>query len=299
MNALIRAIKYTPYQTLSMMLVLTLSLFLILSAVASMMFAYSFLNYLEGRPNVIVYFQLKTPESTIMDAKRVIQNTSLTTQVKYISSNEALSIYKKFNADDPELFELINAENLPASLEIRAIKPEHLNQIANIMKSQAGVEDVQFQKTTITRLLSFTKGMRATATTLIIVLLIISTLVLMTLTAFKIALKKDEIYLLQLLGATKDYIIGPYLSEAFMAGLVSAFLAWGVFFMIIVYLEPNVSNFFLGVNSLSTPLLKQLGIITYPPNWLFYFSTFVIASFLGVATSLLGTFLAAYRYIRG
>jgi len=298
MNKIFNSLARTPYQTISTFLILTLSLFLILMAVASTMFSYSFLNYLDGRPNVRVYFELKTTESDIMSVRKMLLGTGLTSSVRYVSSNEALALYKKFNTAEPELFDLITADNLPASLEIKANKPTDLTQIANIARNQPFVNDVQFQKNTLARLLTFTSGLRALTTTLVVALLSITLIILMTLTAFKIALKKDEIYLLQLLGASRTYIISPYLKESVFMGLLSSFIAWGVFFLIIILLESNLANFFLGITNLTSPLLKQIGVITYPPNAGFFLLTFSLASILGVLTSLLGTYLASTRYIK-
>ena len=92
MNKIFNSLARTPYQTISTFLILTLSLFLILMAVASTMFSYSFLNYLDGRPNVRVYFELKTTESDIMSVRKMLLGSRLTSSVRYVASNGACAL---------------------------------------------------------------------------------------------------------------------------------------------------------------------------------------------------------------
>src|SRR3990167_9827802 len=100
---------------------------------------------------------------------------------------------------------MVSAEILPASLEVKAEKPEYLAEIATSLKKQPGIDEVVFQKDIVDKLLIFTKVVRRISLFILILLLAITFIVLMTTTAFKISLKKDEIELLRLLGALTFY----------------------------------------------------------------------------------------------
>ena len=67
-------------------------------------------------------------------------------------------------------------------------------------------------------------------------LMFTSIVVLVTTTAFKIALKKDEIELLGLLGASKFYIRKPFLEEGIFFGLVSGTLAFATFYLSLIHI---------------------------------------------------------------
>src|SRR3989338_2001577 len=143
-------------------------------------------------------------------------NSNQIQSIKYVSKDEAYKIYKELNKDNPLLLEMVSSDILPASLEIFAKNPTDLPKIATYLKKQPGIDEVNFQKDIVDKLLSLTDVLRKTAIIFFIFLICLSILVLLTTTLFKIALKKDEIELLRLLGASNLYIKIPFLLEAIL-----------------------------------------------------------------------------------
>ena len=225
MSALGTAFKRTPYQTFAALLVLFFSLFLIAIIINSVSFMYGLLNYVETRPQVTVYFQNTANESQIFALRDDLMKSGKVASIKYISKQEAFKIYKDLTKDNPLLIEMTSASILPASLEIYAKEPAYLPQIADYLKGKPAVDEVQFQKIIVDRLLSLTTAVKFATLVMVSFLVLMATIVIVATTSFKIALRKDEIEILQLLGASRFYIIKPFLSEGFMIGLISAVLA--------------------------------------------------------------------------
>src|SRR3989338_3030048 len=120
MNEVLTSLRRTPYQTFAALSVLFFTLLLSGLLFISLTFLQGLLNYVETRPRVIVYFQVKADDAQISAVKEKIKNTNKTTEIKYVSKEAAFEIYKEFTKNDPLLLEMTSAEILPASLEIDA-----------------------------------------------------------------------------------------------------------------------------------------------------------------------------------
>jgi len=216
------SIKRTPFQSAASFLVLFFSLFLTFFLLFSLAFFEGILAYLETRPQIIAYFQPKTNENEIFKIRDELISSGKVLSIKYTNQREAFENYKKMNQDNPLLLEMVSADILPPSLEIYAKKPIFLPQIAEYLKKQASVDEVQFQKDILDRLLTLTSILRKISLTFFIYLFLMTTTVLVTITHFKIALKKEEIEILNLLGASHSYIRRPFLKEAFFMAIFAS-----------------------------------------------------------------------------
>lgn len=297
MNSVLTSIRRTPYQSGAAFLVLFFTLFVSTFLFMSLVFLYGLLGYVESRPQVTAYFQNKTTQEEILKIRTELINSQKVQSVKYVSKEEAFSIYQKLNKDNPLLLEMVSADVLPPSLEIFAKKPEYLAQIAEYLKKQPGVDEVNFQKDIVDRLLTLTSILRKTTIIFFAFLLFMSMIVLTTTTLFKIALKKDEIELMRLLGATGLYIKKPFLLEGllfgFMASCVSFLLLAGLLF----YIKPFLSSYLIGIPQLGFSIW-QWQFAIWPINIAFLTITFVLSSLFGIGIATFASLLATQKYLK-
>jgi len=271
------SIKRTPFQSSASFLVLFFSLFLTFFLLFSLAFFEGILAYLETRPQIIAYFQPKTNENEIFKIRDELVSSGKVLSIKYTNQKEAFENYKKMNQDNPLLLEMVSADILPPSLEIYAKKPIFLPKIAEYLKKQASVDEVQFQKDILDRLLTLTSILRKISLTFFIYLFLMTTTVLITITHFKIALKKEEIEILNLLGASHSYIRRPFLKEAFFMAIFASIFAFSIILAILFYLQPFLNSYLQGISSLSLNILN-LNLLIWPINWSFLSMTFLITS---------------------
>jgi len=296
MKEIIKSIKRAPYQSLTAFLVLFFTLFLSTALFISITFLQSLLNYVETRPQVTVYFQTKTTPDNIFKVRDDLQASGKVLSIKYISQEEAFNIYKSLNKDNPLLLEMVTADILPASLEIYAKKPIFLPEIAEYLKKQPGVDEVVFQKDIVNRLLSLTNVVRKLGIGFFAFLIFMAVVVLMTTASFKIALKKDEIQLIQLLGAKKSYIRRPFLFEGAFFGLTASLISFLIIAGVLAYFNPSLGSYLKGIPSLSLNLeFYQLPV--WPLNLIFIAVTFSLSAFFGIGIALLSTYLATNKYL--
>lgn len=297
MNEILTSIRRTPYQSLAAFLILFFTLFLSTVMFISLSFLYGLLGYVETRPQVTVYFQTNTTQSEIFKVRDKLTNSDKVESIKYVSKEEAYKIYKQLNKDNPLLLEMVTSDILPASLEIFAKKPSYLPELAEFLKKEAGVDEVNFQKDILDRLLVLTDILRKTTIVFFGFLIFLAILVLTTTTLFKIALKKDEIELLKLLGASNFYIKKPFLLEALLFGSTAATGSFLIILGLLFSFKPFFDSYLKDITQLKLSLYIT-HLTVWPVNLTFLSLAFLLSLFFGVGIAIFATLLATQKYLK-
>ncbi len=292
-----KTIRRTPYQSLASFLILFFTLLLSLFFFNLTSFFNGVLQYVESKPQVTVYFETSIDEKDISQIRKEIQDTGKVQSIKYISKQDALEIYRGLNKDNPLLLEMVSADILPASLEIYAKEPQFLAEIAAKLKDKVGVDEIVFQRDIIDKLLSLTTLLRRVSLAILAFLLVIAFIVLMTTSAFKIALKKEEIELLQYLGASKFYVRKPFLFEGVMFGLTSATLAFGIFYGLYFYFAPFLQSYLTGIDKLEFFNLGQYNLYVWPASIQYVGLSYIATAAFGMLIGFIGNYLSTSKYI--
>lgn len=277
-------IRRSPYQAIAAILTMTLTFFVAAIFLLTALGSQAVLSYFEKKPQITAFFADTKTEEDIRLLDEKLKTTGKVEATRYISKEEALSIYREQNKNDPLLLEMVTADILPASLEISAREPKHLEDLAKILKEELGIEDVIYQKDVIESLISWTQALRTGGAILVSVLGTVSLLVLLTVIGMKIALRREEIEILKLLGATNWYVRWPFLLEGGLYGLIAAFLAWSASYLLLLYSTPFLITFLSGIPLLPVSILFMLG----------FLASMLVSGFLVGA---LGSFLALLRYL--
>jgi len=101
----------------------------------------------------------------------------------------------------------------------------------------------------------------------------------------KVALRRQEVEILQLIGATRWFIGAPFVFEGIFYGVLGAVLGWLGGILLLLYSTPFLVEFLSGIPMLPVPLMFVLAILGGE----------ILA---GVIIGSLGSFLAARRYFK-
>lgn len=280
-----RNIRRTPFQALaaSMVMLLTflaLMIFVILAAGSQ-----TTLRYFESKPQVIAFFKEGTTSQDVSTIETALQQESRVIKTKFISKEEALQIYRDRNKNDPALLELVTANILPASLEISTRTPEDLQPIADILKREPVVSEVIVPEDVVQTLTSVTRIIRFVGGATVGFLMAFATLVIVMIIGFKIRLKRNEIEIMRLLGASSSFIRNPFILEGMFYGLTGAFLAWLISYGLLWYFTPFLQGYLGEVKLLPVDPLFMLTLLG---------GSFMVALLVGG----LGSFAAVRRYLK-
>lgn len=238
-----RNIRRTPFQALaaSMVMFLTflaLQIFVILAAGSQ-----SSLRYFESKPQVIIFFKEGTTTQDVSAIENALHSDTKVTKTKFVSKDEALQIYREKNKNDPTLLELVTANILPASLEISTKDPQDLALIADILKREPVVSEVIVPEDVVATLTSVTRIIRVVGGATVGFLMVFALLVIVMIIGFKIRLKRNEIEIMRLLGASGSFIRNPFIWEGMFYGVVGAVSAWTFCYILLWYFTPFLQGY--------------------------------------------------------
>jgi len=278
-------IRRSPYQSLAAVMIM----FLTLLAIGIFGFlsygSFVVLKHFESKPEITVFFKDEKGREEIRSLEKRLDQSDKVAETKYVSKEDALAIYKEMFKNDPILLEMVTANILPASLEISATEARFLADINEIIKKEENIEEVVYQKDIVDNLLKVTTAIRLVGLTVIAYLTFTSILVIITIIGMKISTRREEIGIMQLIGAKNWYIRAPFILEGIIYGVVGAVLASGVCVGISFYGADKVAGFFKGV-----PLLPLPGI--------FYLGLFGAELAIGAFIGGIGSLIVVWRYLR-
>ncbi len=185
------------------------------------------------------------------------------TSVQIVTQAQALDMYRKENSDDPLLIELVTADILPASIEVKTRKLENLESIRAQLDAEETVEEVIFQQDVITTLKKWTAGVRAGGILAVSILAIVSFLSITIVIALKATNQKNTISIFRLLGATQGFVKLPFVLEGTIYGVMGCLIGWILSFVTIVFALPQIQTYLGDLLPLSIPptlLAIQLGL---------------------------------------
>ncbi len=284
-NNVKRNIRRTPYQALAAVMVMFVTFLTLLLFVLLALGSQQILQHYESKPQAIAFFKDSTQEADILAIQKALQSTGKVNSLKYVSKDEALQIYRERNQSNPTLLELVTANILPSSLEISTYSPGDLAQIAEILKKEPVVEEVVYPEDVVQSLTNATAIVRTVGSAAVGFLILFAFLVILMVIGFKIRLKRTEIEIMKLLGASTWFIRAPFLLEGIFYGAVGAFFAWITSYAFLWYLAPFIEGYITDVKLLPVSPLVMLSLLGV---------TMLVAVIIG----LLGSFGAVRRYLK-
>jgi cell division transport system permease protein len=120
---------------------------------------------------------------------------------------------------------------LPDTLRLKLSNPEQVREIAQRVGRLEGVESVEYGGALTEQLVRVLAGLRIAAYILIGLLLINTLFSVMGTIRLSIENRRDELRVMQLVGATRSFIQGPFVAEGILLTLFSGLVALGLGFL--------------------------------------------------------------------
>ena len=148
---------------------------------------------------------------------------------EYVSKAEALTRFKKTFGDLAAAMDGAGDNPLPASLEVR-LRPgpgasAAVDALGNQLRQMPGVADVRFDRQWLNRVMSAITIIRGVGLVLGAILTIAAALTVANVVRLALYARRDELEIMQLVGAPQAFINGPFVMEGVLQGGVGALLA--------------------------------------------------------------------------
>lgn len=279
-------IRRSPFQALAACMTMFMTFFALGLFVTLAWGSQLVLKHYESKPQVIAFFKDGTTEKDISAIQNALSKDERITKIKYVSKEDALKIYQTQNKEDPNLLELVTANMLPPSIEISTKFPEDLKPIAQIIKIEPVVSDILLPEDVVKNLTTYTSAVRIIGLFIVSYLGVFSLLIIIMIISFKIRLKKDEIEIMRLIGASNNFIRAPFLLEGIFYGVVGAVSSWVFIYILLWYITPFVQGY----------IGSELKLLPIDPIFMLELLSLEIIS--SVIIGALGSYGAVRRYLK-
>ncbi len=165
----------------------------------------------------------------------------------YIGQDETWVEFQRYFADEPEILELVEADQLPTSFEVSPYEAEvdSIQSLADEIEILAGVEEVEFASDNIKAISTFSRGSSQIMLFAALLSAVAAAMLMYNSIRTAVFARRREIEVMRLVGATKWFIRIPFMLEGLMQGVIGAFLS-----IFAVYgLNRAFDNFFGGLDS--------------------------------------------------
>ncbi len=149
--------------------------------------------------------------------------------VEYVSKERAL---QRFRTDFPELIDVTSslAQNpFPAAFEIRlrteASDASAVDDLTTGLAGRDGVADVRYDRRWLTRLIGIVTTARIAAAVIALVLMLGAAFTVAAVVRLSLHARREELDIMQLVGAPFSYIRGPFIVEGLLLGGAGAAMA--------------------------------------------------------------------------
>jgi len=283
--------------SLSAVLVMVVTLFIISSVIFTGALLDHTLENLREKVDVSVNIVTTAIEDEILTLKAQVENLPEVESVKYISADLALEQYKERHKEDQKILaalDELNGNPLGAALNIKAKAPSQYESIQvfldqNYPAGELGsiIETVNYARKQeaiekLNLIINAGEQFGIIVTVLFVILSVVITLNTIRLAMF---ISKDEIRIMNLVGADRSYIKGPFLVAGALYGVVSSLLVLILLYPVTFYIGPKISTLFFDLN-LFNYYLQNFG------------QMFLIIFFSGIFIGAFSSFIAIHQYLK-
>jgi len=234
-----------------------------------------------------VFLEDDLEDETLNVIEEVTRDNEGVVSIMFQSKEQALELFKTDWGDQAYLLEGLEDKNpLPDSYIIQVENLEYAENIVNSIKTLDGVEEVKYDKDVIDKLIMFADYIRFGGIIIIAVLVFVSVFIISNTIKLTVASRRREINIMKYVGATNNYIRGPFIIEGILFGIIGAVIS-------IIIVNFGYEYFFDLVNE---RLYSLFTVFLVAPK-LIFIDIAIIFSAIGIGIGALGSLVSLKRFL--
>lgn len=215
----------------------------------------------ENAIGITVFFTDDATDERIAEIGGLIKKRVEVSDVKYISAEEAWEEYRDiYFAEAPELADGFKDDNPLIKSSHYEIYLNDLNMqqtFVSYLKSLDGVRKVNYSESTASTLTDFAKMVGYVSVVIIVILLAVGIFLISNTVMIGITVRREEIRIMKLIGATDIFVRFPFIIEGIVIGLMGAIVPvlalMLIYQKVIIYLMAQFQSFTSKVTFISSP----------------------------------------------
>lgn len=234
---------------------------------------------MKDKIDITIYFR---PNTSAENLEKLTEEIKKDPNIKSVETSTSEEEYKKFleeNADSDEVLDILDEEmtklmigKMQSTMRIKVYNVDDLTSVKSIVedgelfqtytdKEKAPTYDVN--RAEIATITSWARIARTSGIILAAVFLVISILIIFSTIRMAIFSRREEIYMMKLVGADKSFIRGPFLVEAEICGVIAGIVAATASYFGFKFLAPKLAGYGIDVSSISDILESNKLIIVF------------------------------------
>jgi cell division transport system permease protein len=232
--------------------VMVVALSIMLTAVVLNVTARNAIKVLSKNLKVSVYLKDGSSDAQRSQLESAIKANMYTANIEYKSQDQAKREFVDSFQNDSQLIEgfaLVGQDALPASFEVSVTDLAHMSDIESVVRKDQFanvVDSVTLGKTDAKKTIDRAAGIQDFITTASIVsasiFAAVSVLIIFNTIRMAIFTRGEEIRIMKLIGATPNFIRGPFLVEACLYGVIAGIIALSAVYAMIFSIGGKVAS---------------------------------------------------------
>jgi cell division transport system permease protein len=180
--------------------------------------------------DLAIYLRDDASPEQVSAITEMVARSGLAASVQQLTKDDARREFVRTFPDLAGTAAGLDRNPFPASLEVRLntqaqSTPSAVDTFVTTVNGTAGVADVRYDRRWLARLAAVVRVVRSVGVLIVTLLAVASALTVASVVRLAAAARRDEIEIMQLVGAPVAYIRGPFIAEGLLQGGIGAVLA--------------------------------------------------------------------------
>lgn len=261
-------------------LVMTVTLVILLITVGASLILSATADAMRDKIDITIYFKPGTSLEALDEMATIIRTDN---NVRSIEISDSVMEYQRFlddNADNEDLMAALNDEEMnqimlntmQATMRIKVYDPEDLSELRHIVNTTEVIQETideemeptyDVNRAEIATITSWANVAKNGGLILGAVFLVISILMIFNTIRMAIFSRREEIYMMKLVGADTGFIRGPFVVEALICGVISGIVAGTIAFFLYQLLAPSLSSYGINIASVAAYMETSRLVLVY------------------------------------
>ena len=250
------------------------------------------LDNAESNVCITVFFDDGMPEEEIKALGDKIGKLEVVAKLEYTSPEEAWEIFKvEYLKGHEELADAFADDNPLADSASYTIYLKDISMqkdLVNYLRTMEGIRQVNESEVLAESFSGFGKLVAYVSAGIIIILFAVSIFLISNTVTVGITVRKEEIYIMKIIGATDFFVRFPFIVEGIIIGLLGAAIPLGIIYFVYNYVVKYVTDTFAILS----------GIMDFVSIDTIYKSLLPVGLILGIGIGFLGSSVTVRRHIK-
>lgn len=259
--------------------VMAITLIILFVTVVASVILTSTAEMMKDKIDITIYLKPGLSEQVLSELESEIKKDPNVKTVEVSNSEEEYEKFLKENEDSDEIIDVLDDEmkslmiaKMQGTMRIKVYDVDDLSSIKAIVEEDEGFKEYvdkekaptyDVNQAEIATITSWARIARTGGIILAAVFLVISILIIFSTIRMAIFSRREEIYMMKLVGAEKSFIRGPFLIEAEICGIIAGLIAATVSYFSFEFLAPRLASYGIDVTSIVEVLESNKLIIVY------------------------------------